>query len=135
MGGSSKTMEQVSQIDPAMQNITAKTPPWLQGTGDLTIPQAPPGQLQALASQLAQGGFGTPSANYGYLDTIYDPVNTLDFYKPGKPLTTTTTTNNNGGGTQQTANTRKRRGDEFVDGANGDLRFVQRVGSRGRNDR
>lgn len=92
MGGSSKTMEQVSQIDPSLQNITAQTPPWLQGGGSMTMPQAGPGQLAMLGQQLAAGGFGTPKTNSGWLDTIYDPVVMQD-YRGAKPKPRTTTNN------------------------------------------
>lgn len=92
MGGSSKS----EQIDPAMQNITPATPPWLTGTKPLVLPQAAPGQLQALARQLAQGGFGTPKANLAWMDQYYDAVHSLKLAPPpkipAKPARTTTPT-------------------------------------------
>jgi hypothetical protein len=80
MGGSSKS----EQIDPAMQKITPVTPPWLAGAKPLVLPQAAPGQLQALARQLAQGGYGTAKANLGWMGQYYDPVHTLRLAAPPK---------------------------------------------------
>lgn len=56
-------------------------PDWLNKLGQITLPQAGPGQLQMLASQLAQGGFGNPQANYQWLDNAYDPVVAPDWYQ------------------------------------------------------
>jgi hypothetical protein len=80
MGGSNKT----SRIDPAMQNITPATPPWLAGAKPLVLPQAAPGQLAALASQLAQGGYGTTKANLAWMDQVYDPVYAMKLGAPPK---------------------------------------------------
>lgn len=57
-------------------NIDAVFPPWLANTRPTTIPAFGPGQEQMLAKQLAQGGFGTPTANMGWLNQIYSPATT-----------------------------------------------------------
>ena len=80
MGGSSKT----SQIDPAMKNIVPVTPQWLAGAKPLVLPQAAPGQLAALASQLAQGGYGTTKANLAWMDRVHDPVYAMKLDGPPK---------------------------------------------------
>lgn len=77
------------QID---NNVKAIDPPWLKGTGVMSLQQAMPGQLNALARDLAMGGYGNQSANMNFLDRIYDPTRTLDYYPPAKKKTGTTTT-------------------------------------------
>jgi hypothetical protein len=74
-------------------NIQAKTPPWMQGVGAQTMPQAMPGQLEAIAAQLA-GGYSAPNAAaqktgtagfMKHLDQVYDPVRTMNFAPPPPP--------------------------------------------------
>jgi hypothetical protein len=93
MGGSSKS----EQFDPSINNIAPVTPPWLVGAQPLVLPQAAPGQLQALAAQFAQGGYGSPKANLAWMDRFYDPVNTQRLAPPPKipvnPAPTTTAKN------------------------------------------
>ncbi len=71
-------------------NVPAKTPPWMKGVTPNTLPQAMPGQLEAIAAQLAQG-FSAPNpaaqtagraAYLKHLDQVYEPVRSLNFNAP-----------------------------------------------------
>ena len=61
-------------------NVQAQTPPWMNGVKPQTMPQAMPGQLQAIAAQLA-GGFGgvKPGEMMKDLDRTYDPMQSMNF--------------------------------------------------------
>jgi hypothetical protein len=60
-------------------NVPAQTPPWMQGVSQQTMPQAMPGQLQAVSSQLAAGFGGKPADFMKHMDQVYDPVRSLNF--------------------------------------------------------
>lgn len=66
-------------------NIASIQPPWMAGTAPATMPAFAPGQQQALASQLAMGGFGSPAANLAYLGSIYSPAQTFRPAPASKP--------------------------------------------------
>jgi len=74
-------------------NVDAQIPPWMMNMRPTTIPAFGPGQQQMLANQLAMGGFGTPKANMGWLDKIYDPATVMSQGPlPKTPLTPLTPT-------------------------------------------
>jgi hypothetical protein len=68
-------------------NVPAQTPPWMKNVSPQTVPQAMPGQLEALAAQLAQGFSGpdrqriakTQAAYFKDLNNTYDPVQSMKF--------------------------------------------------------
>ena len=84
-------------------NIQAQVPPWMKNVSPMTMPQAMPGQLEAIAAQLAQGFAGpdrkriaTAQGNYlKDLNNTYDPVQSMKFgttpVKPTTPAKPTTT--------------------------------------------
>jgi hypothetical protein len=89
----SDPMAAVAALNQA-NNVQAKTPPWMQGVGAQTMPQAMPGQLEAIAAQLA-GGYSAPNAAaqktgtagfMKHLDQVYDPVRSMNF-APGTKTT------------------------------------------------
>jgi hypothetical protein len=81
-GGDKTTVPGVDNSLPSYE------PDWMKMLGSLLIPQAPPGQLQMLSRNLADGGFGTPKTNMSYLDKVYDPVQVPDFFQGVKQPTT-----------------------------------------------
>jgi hypothetical protein len=84
----------MADFNPLGNNVPAQTPPWMQGVSQQTMPQAMPGQLQAISAQLAQGfSAPNPAAQKAgaagfmkHLDQVYDPVRSLNFAPP-KPGT------------------------------------------------
>ena len=68
-------------------NVPAQTPPWMKNVSPQTVPQAMPGQLEALAAQLAQGFAGpdrqrianAQAAYFKDLNNTYDPVQSMKF--------------------------------------------------------
>lgn len=72
-----------------LNNVQAKTPPWLEGVTPQTLPQAMPGQLEAIAKQLGMG-FGTKNVGQAqfmkHLDQVYDPVQSMNFDPTKKPV-------------------------------------------------
>lgn len=68
--------------------IAEYTPPWLKNVGSMTVPQSMPNQLNMLAHNLADGGFGTPFTNLQAMDQIYDPVQVPTFSQTLKKTTT-----------------------------------------------
>lgn len=61
------------------QNIQAQTPPWMKNVSPQTMQQGMPGQLQAIAAQLAGGFGGKPADFMKHLDQTYDPVRSMNF--------------------------------------------------------
>lgn len=53
----------------------------------MSIPQAMPGQLEAIAQQMSAGFGSTPAANMGQMDALYSPMNLMRF---SEPISTTT---------------------------------------------
>ena len=89
MGGNSEDPMAAMAALTQANNVQAVTPPWLQGVGEQTMPQAMPGQLEAIAAQLAGGYGGKPADFMKHLDQVYDPVRSMNFAppKPGaKPV-------------------------------------------------
>ena len=70
-------------------NVPAQTPPWMTNVAPQTMPQAMPGQIEALARQL-QAGYGGRTQDFmRELDRTYDPVQSMKFNgTPKKPTTT-----------------------------------------------
>ena len=76
-------------------NVPAQTPPWMRNVSPQTMPQAMPGQIEAIAAQLAQGFAGPDrrriaNAQAAYLkdlNSTYDPVPSMKFGTT--PATTT----------------------------------------------
>lgn len=58
-------------------DVTGQIPPWMMNMQPQTLPAFGPGQQQMLASQLAQGGFGTAPANMKWLNQIYSPATVM----------------------------------------------------------
>ncbi len=86
----------MADFNPLGNNVPAQTPPWMNGVSQQTMPQAMPGQLQAISSQLARG-FSAPNAAaqkagaagfMKHLDQVYDPVRSLNFNPPKKKAAT-----------------------------------------------
>jgi hypothetical protein len=79
-------------------NVPAQTPPWMKNVSPQTMPQAMPGQLEALAAQLAQGFAGPDrtriaKAQVNYfkdLNSTYDPVQSMKFGTTPTPTKPTT---------------------------------------------
>ena len=85
----------------AGNNVPAQRPPWMKGVQPQTLPQAMPGQLEAIAAQLAQGFAGGPDRNrtaiaqrayFKDLNNTYDPVQSMNWGQGNTTTTKKTTT-------------------------------------------
>lgn len=86
MSGGNKTQMAPSVSDP----VAASQPAYLQGTSPATMSAGMPGQIAALAQQLAAGYGGTPASFAAELNKAYQPAKTLDFTKAGTAPKTST---------------------------------------------
>lgn len=84
MSGSGETQEddvKFEQYDPSVDPRVMQSFPGVATS--MTLPQGGPGQLDALAAQLA-GGFGqSPSLMFNWLDNLYDPTNYQTYGRDG----------------------------------------------------
>jgi len=84
-----KTGDPVAAIAQA-NNVQAQTPEWMKGVTPQTMPQAMPGQLEAIAQQLSKGYGGfKPQEMLKTLDQTYDPVQSMNFNGQDTKKTTT----------------------------------------------
>lgn len=61
-------------VKPTSPATPAALPAYLGGGTPMTYPQAMPGQLEAIAAQLAAGFGGTPQSYMQNMDALYNPV-------------------------------------------------------------